>query len=189
MRLSVKWLALTLVVFAALLGLVEIIAVLLLKPGRNDLFALAGFLFASGGITLTLSIIGARSGLPSWIHSIRTQLLLVSVIVGIIVVINIGFVAYLMFLSPHDLGLLIGLTIFSLGLSILSSLYISQPTIRNLNAVIRAVRNINAGNLEVKVPVESGDEVGELAKAFNAMVQRLRESLERERETEKTRRE
>ena len=189
MRLSVKWLALTLVVFAALLGLVEIIAVLLLKPGRDDLFALAGFLFASGGITLTLSIIGARSGLPSWIHSIRTQLLLVSVIVGIIVVINIGFVAYLMFLSPHDLGLLIGLTIFSLGLSILSSLYISQPTIRNLNAVIRAVRNINAGNLEVKVPVESGDEVGELAKAFNAMVQRLRESLERERETEKTRRE
>ena len=116
MQLRIRWLVLTLVVFATLLGLVEIIAVILLKPGHGDLLALAGFLFASGGITLILSIVIARSGLPSWIHSIRTQLLLVSVVVAVIVATNIGFVAYLMFLSPHDLGLLIGLIIFSLGL-------------------------------------------------------------------------
>ena len=189
MQLRIRWLVLTLVVFATLLGLVEIIAVILLKPGHGDLLALAGFLFASGGITLILSIVIARSGLPSWIHSIRTQLLLVSVVVAVIVATNIGFVAYLMFLSPHDLGLLIGLIIFSLGLSILASIYLSLPTTRNLNAVINAVRHVNAGKLEVNVPVVSQDEVGELAKTFNAMVHRLKESLDREREMERTRRE
>lgn len=189
MRLNVKWLALTLLVFIALLGLVEVIAVIILNPGRGDLLALAGFLLVCGGITLTLSIVVARSGLPSWIHSIRTQLLLVSVVVAVIVVVNIGFVAYLMFISPHDLGLLITMILFSLGLSILASIYLSQPTTRNLNKVINAVRQINAGNLEANVPVASRDEVGELARAFNAMVQRLQESLEREREMERTRRE
>jgi signal transduction histidine kinase len=51
------------------------------------------------------------------------------------------------------------------------------------------VRQINAGNLQANVPVASRDEVGELATAFNAMVQRLQENLERERGLERTRRE
>jgi signal transduction histidine kinase len=189
MRLSIRWLGLTFIVFGALLGLVEAIAVVLLKPDRSDLLALAGFLFVFGGITLGLSIAVARSGLPSWVRSIRTQLLLISVVVAVLVVVNIGFVSYLMFISTHDLGLLIGLIVFSLGLSVMASLYLSQPTTQNLNKVISAVRQINAGNLEANVPVASRDEVGELAKAFNAMVQRLQESLERERDLERTRRE
>jgi signal transduction histidine kinase len=189
MRLSIRWLVLTFIIFGALLGLVEGIAVVLLKPERGDLLALAGFLFIFGGITLGFSIAVARSGLPSWVRSIRTQLLLISVVVSVLVVVNIGFVSYLMFISPHDLGLLIGLIVFSLGLSIMASLYLSQPTTRNLNEVINAVRQINAGNLQENVPVVSRDEVGELAKAFNAMVQRLQESLERERDMERTRRE
>jgi signal transduction histidine kinase len=188
-KFSVRWLVLTLLVFAALLGLVEVITVILLNPDRGDLLALAGFLLVFGGIALTLSIVIARSGLPSWIRSIRAQLLLVSVVVAIIIVANIGFVAYLMFISSHDLGLLVGLIFFSLGLSILTSIYLSQPTTRNLNKVISAVRQVNAGNLEVNIPVASRDDVGELAMAFNAMVQRLQKSLEREREMERTRRE
>jgi signal transduction histidine kinase len=189
MRLSVRWLGLTLIIFAVLLGLVVGIAALLLKPDQGDLLALAGFLFIFGGVTLGFSIAVARSGLPSWIRSIRTQLLLISVVVTILVVANIGFVSYLMFISTHDLGILIGLIIFSLGLSVMAALYLSQPTIRNLNEVISAVRQINAGNLQANVPVASRDEVGELAAAFNAMVQRLQESVNRERGLERTRRE
>jgi two-component system sensor histidine kinase SaeS len=189
MRPSVKWLGLTFIIFGALLGLVEGIAAVLLKPERGDLLALAVFLFIFGGTTLGLSIAVARSGLPSWVRSIRTQLMLISVIVAVLVVVNIGFVSYLMFISTHDLGLLLGLIIFSLGLSVMASLYLSQPTTRNLNEVINAVRHINAGNLQANVPTASRDEVGELATAFNAMVHRLQESLERERGLERTRRE
>jgi two-component system sensor histidine kinase SaeS len=188
MRLSVKWLVLTFIIFGALIGLLESFAAVLLKPDRGDLLALAGFLVICGGITLGVSIAVARSGLPSWIHSIRTQLLLISVVVAVLVVVNIGFISYLMFISTHDLILLIGLIVFSLGLSIMASLYLSQPTTRNLNKVISAVRQIHAGNTQANVPVTSRDEVGELAVAFNAMVQRLQESLKRERGLERTRR-
>jgi signal transduction histidine kinase len=189
MRPDIRRLVLTIIVFVALLSLVEGIAAVLLKPDRGDLMALAGFLFICGVITLGLSIAVARSGLPSWVRSVRTQLLLISVVVAVLVVVNIGFVSYLMFISTHDLGLLFGLIVFSLVLSIMASLYLSQPTIRNLNEVISAVRQVNAGNPQANVPVTSRDEVGELAAAFNSMVQRLQESLKRERALERTRRE
>jgi two-component system sensor histidine kinase SaeS len=188
-RSDVRRLVLTAIVFVALLGLVIGIAAALLQPQGRDLLALAAFLLVSGGITLGLSMAMARSGLPSWVRSIRTQLLLISVLVAVLVVVNIGFVGYLMFISTHDLGLLIGLIVFSLGLSIIASLYLSRPTTVNIQEVISAVRQINAGSLQASVPVVSQDEVGELAVAFNAMVQRLQESLSRERGLEKTRRE
>jgi two-component system sensor histidine kinase SaeS len=189
MKQNARRLLLTVIVFIALLGLEVGIAAIVLQPKASDLLALAAFLLISGGITLGLSIFIARSGLPSWIHSIRTQLLLVSVLVALLVVINIGFASYLMFISTHDLGLLIGLIVFSLGLSVIASLYLSKPTSRNIYEVISAVREINAGNLQANVPVTSRDEVGELAIAFKAMVQRLQESLSRERNLEKPRRE
>lgn len=190
MRSNTKHLVLTVIMFAVLLSLVIGIAALLLqpKPKGSELLSLAGFLLISGGITLSLCMFVSRSGLPSWVHSIRTQLLLISTVVAVLVVVNIGFVAYLMFISTNDLGLLVGLIVFSLGLSIMAALYLSQPTARNINAVISAVRQINAGNLQANVPLTSGDEVRELAIAFNAMVQRLQESLSRERNLEHTRR-
>ena len=189
MRPDIKRLVLTIVVFVALLALVEGIAAALLKPQISDLLVLAGFLTFFGGITLVLSIFAGRSGLPYWIRSIRSQLLLISVVTAVLVLANIGLVGYLMFISPHDLGLLFGLIIFSLGLSVIASFYLSRPTIRNIQKVISAVRQINTGNLQQNVPVTSRDEVGELAIAYNAMLQRLQESLSRERNMEKARRE
>jgi signal transduction histidine kinase len=189
MRLVSKHSALTVVVFLVLLGLVIGIAAVMLKPPIGDLLALTGFLFLSGVITVGPTIVMSRSGLPSWIRSIRTQLLLISVIVALLVVVNIGFVSYLMFISSHDLGLLISLIVFSLSLSALASIYLSRPVTRNLNELINTVRQINTGRLQASVPVTSRDEVGELAAAFNEMVQRLQESLNRERNMKRTRRE
>jgi two-component system sensor histidine kinase SaeS len=179
----------TFVVFAALLGLVLGITALLLRPERSDLLALTVFLLLSGGATLGVSIALARSGLPGWVRSLRTQLLLVSLIISVLVIANIGFTAYLMFLSPHDLTLLVGLILFSLGLSTIASYYLSAPTSRNIQKVIGAARDISTGNLLVETPVDSRDEIGELAVAFNAMARRLKDSLDRERQAERTRRE
>jgi len=189
MMLKARWLVITLVAFAAWLGLVVGIVALMTQSDRGDLLALAGFLCLSGIITLGLSIVIARWGLPSWVHSLRTQLLLISVIVAALVVVNIGFAGLLMFISAHDLSLLISLIIFSFGLSVTASLYLARPTATNMNELIHAARQINTGKLQANVPVKSQDEVGELAKAFNAMVTRLRHSLEREKSLENTRRE
>ena len=58
-----------------------------------------------------------------------------------------------------------------------------------MREVVDAVRSINAGSLETHVPMESRDEVGELAAALNAMVHRLQVSFGREQDLENARRE
>ena len=46
--------------------------------------------------------------------------------------------------------------------------------IRPLNALLKRVRQVNAGDLETVIPVQYHDEIGFLAEAFNDMVVRLR---------------
>ena len=130
-----------------------------------------------------------RFGLPRWVRTIRGRLVLMSVLSSVLALANVGFVALLMFLSSHDLALLAGLLAFSVGLTVVVAIASSEPTARKMREVVDAVRSINAGSLETRVPVESRDEVGELAAALNAMVHRLQVSFGRERDLENTRRE
>ena len=111
-----------------------------------------------------------------------------SVLSSILALANVGFVALLMFLSSHDLALLAGLLAFSLGLTVVVAITSSEPTARNMREVVDAVRSINAGSLETRVPEESRDEVGELAAALNAMVHRLQVSFSHARDLENSRR-
>ena len=94
-----------------------------------------------------------------------------------------------MFLSLHDLGLLTGLLVFSLCITIFVAYTFSGSTTRALIEVLQAVRTMNAGSLDTRVQVRSNDEVGELARAINAMAQRLENSFERERDLEQARKE
>ncbi len=172
-----------------LLAVVVVGTVALLDPPASDLVALALFLLLSGGITVSLGVAVAQFGMPSWAGSVRTRLILISVLVMALSLANVGFVAALMFLSQHDLYLLIVLTVFSVGISIFVAYASSEPTARVMNGFVKAVRKITAGSLDTRVPVQSNDEVGELAVAFNDMVERLQGSFERERDLENARKE
>ena len=63
----------------------------------------------------------------------------------------------------------------------------SRTTARSMREVVDAVRRLNSGNLDIKVPVLSHDEIGELATALNDMTERLDVSFTRERELERAR--
>ena len=104
-RQTVKAIATLLVLLAVVLG----ITVALLNPPTDDLVVLTLFLLVSGGITVGLGIAISSFGLPSWARSIRSRLVLISVLVAVLSLANVAFVAVLMFLSTHDLYLLIGL--------------------------------------------------------------------------------
>lgn len=189
MRSATKALAAGLATMLALVGLVLGIVVVFLHPPGGDLLAMAIFLIISGGVTVAIGAIAGRFGLPGWAGTIRGRLVLISLITAILALANVGFVALLMFLSTHDLALLAGLLVFSFGLSLVVSFSISEDTARRLREISEAVRSINAGSLETRVPVRMRDEVGELASALNAMVQRLQAGFAREREVENARRE
>jgi signal transduction histidine kinase len=66
------------------------------------------------------------------------------------------------------------LGVFALG--ILVSLYLSWSFSRPVQDLTRAARQVAAGDLSVQVATQGGDEMASLARTFNEMVERLRES-------------
>lgn len=172
-----------------LAGLVLVVIALLAAPPLEDLVALAAFLLTSGGITLALVLVIAHLSWPRWAGSLRARLLLASVFTVVLALVNVGFTAFLMFISPHDLAILAGLLGFALGISVLVAVVLSSSTTRSFHQVLEAVSQISAGDLTARVPVNSHDEVGQLAAAFNGMVERVADSVARERNLEQARRE
>ncbi|MCH8831967.1 MAG: HAMP domain-containing histidine kinase [Chloroflexi bacterium] len=172
-----------------LTGLLLLLTLVLLRPPLSDLVAMAGFLLASGGLTVAAALGLTRWNLPGWIGSLRAKIVLMAVLTAVLALLNVGFTAFLMFLSPHDLALLGGLLAFALGMSVFVAFSVSRTVSDSIHELLDAVRSFNAGNMEAKVPVATGDEVGELAAAFNDMSQRLKESFSKERELERNRRE
>ena len=66
---------------------------------------------------------------------------------------------------------------FALLLSILSMVTLSFWLTRNLAQLTKASENLAAGDLNVRLPVEGGDEVGKLTHAFNAMASTLQSRI------------
>jgi PAS domain S-box-containing protein len=60
-------------------------------------------------------------------------------------------------------------------LAILLTLVVTRSIVRPLAALTKSCREIEGGNLDLVVQVKGGDEIGQLAEAFNSMAVRLRE--------------
>ena len=177
---------------ATLLGmttLVVLLTIALLSPPFKDLAAIASFLLISGGATVILGLAASRMSSPSWLGSLRSKFFFVAVLTAILALVNVGFTSVLMFLSGHDLALLAGLLGFSVGMAVFVAFALSEPTARSIRELRDGARRMSAGNLDARVSVQTGDEVGELASAFNTMTERLQTSFSRERELEQARRE
>ena len=165
------------VLLLGLTGMVLLLTMAVLRPPAGDLVALASFLLISGGVTVALGLGASRLGLLRWVRSLWLKLVLVSVLTALLALANVGFTAMLMFLSTHDLALLAGLLGFSIGMSVFVAFAFSEPTVRSLRALVGAARHMSAGELDARVKVESRDETGELAEAFNSMAEQLEGAL------------
>jgi hypothetical protein len=70
------------------------------------------------------------------------------------------------------------LLIFSLG--ILASLYLARKYTHPLHGVVEAAKRVAAGDLTKTIEVEGADEIAELTRSFNEMVEKLRQHRELE---------
>jgi NtrC-family two-component system sensor histidine kinase KinB len=61
------------------------------------------------------------------------------------------------------------------GLAVVFTLLVARSILRPLKTVIRSIREIEQGNLDLVVQVKSRDEIRQLAEAFNSMAAKLRE--------------
>lgn len=67
----------------------------------------------------------------------------------------------------------------SIGLAIILSVVFASRISRPVGQLTAATRHIANGNLDYTIAIDSGDEIGELAKSFNQMVSSLKESQSR----------
>jgi signal transduction histidine kinase len=93
-----------------------------------------------------------------------------------------------MFISGHDLSLLLTMLTFAAALSVGFALLYAMPLSSRIQRVRAGTERIAGGQLGSEVRVEGHDEVARLADDFNRMARALEDAAEREREMEQTRR-
>jgi signal transduction histidine kinase len=91
-----------------------------------------------------------------------------------------------MFISGHDLALLLTMLTFAAALSVGFGLLYVMPLSSRIERVRTGTQRIAGGELGSEVKVEGQDEIAELAADFNRMARALEEAAERE--VEKSRR-
>ncbi len=68
----------------------------------------------------------------------------------------------------------IGLTVLALALALVVAGYITRGLVRPIHDLLTGTRKIEEGDLDVNLPVSTGDEVGQLTAAFNHMTGELK---------------
>ena len=175
-------------VLLGLTALVLMVGRAMLEPSADDFTSLGLFLLVSGATTLVIGWL-AIAVVPGRVRqSVRAQLVMLVGLVSALAVVNVAFTAQLMFISGHDLALLSLLLLFSFGISICLTYFLTLPLKMTLASMLSAVRRIADGRLETRVEVQSPDELRELAEAFNAMAADLETAFGRQRELEQARR-
>ncbi len=183
-----RWVVAAVVALAVMIGGVLAVAWAILHPPRADMVEMAWFLAASGSLTLAIGFVGAALGLGKLLRTVRGKLLLLPLLAAALALVNVGFVARLMFISSHDLGLLAALLLFSLGLSVFLALFLSASMNADMAALVRAVRRLGAGDLRARAVVAGHDELRELAESFNAMAAQLEQKIATQKDVELARR-
>ncbi len=174
------------VVVAAALGVVGL-ADILLHPPSDDLSKLLIFLLASGGISVALSL--------SWLgwgqhhFSLRVQLAATYLVGAAIVLVNLFITSGLMFLSGHDLSLLLLLMLFSGAISIFFAIFLSTQLGRQVEKLVEGTQRVAAGQLDTRVMAGGSRELSELARTFNKMASQLETAFKKQQEMEQNRKE
>lgn len=156
-------------------------------PGQ-DVADLVRYLLTSGLISLGLGIAGVlwlrRGPARLWVQ------VAVSYTLGVgIALFNIFLTAQLMFISQHDLPLLVLLLLFAAVVSLGMGYALARTLAQRVTALHQNAQTLAQGNLHVRVPELGSDELGTLAREFNKMAAQLAASAAERDQLEAARRE
>jgi two-component system sensor histidine kinase BaeS len=165
-----------------ILGIILLVAVvaglsafeLVMQPSSTDRITL-GALLASYALAVVL-IRRWTPPLLSRITGLSNTILLVAVGSVVIAATAVGAAASLMFISSHDLRLVLILLGFGAVLSAGFALAVTRPLTNDLDQLGNAADRVALGELATRSGVTRGDEVGDLARAFDKMAAQLEEA-------------
>jgi signal transduction histidine kinase len=171
---------------ALLLGL--LLVGISLHPPRADLVLMGSLLAASGMASAVIGRAAIRVSRDLAWGRIGVRIAMVAVAGLSLALVNILFVAALMFLTRHDLTLLLALLLFSLAAALPLAMEMGRSLANPIAELARGASRMAAGDLQARVPVRGRDELAELALTFNSMAAALERSMARQRELEWARR-
>jgi signal transduction histidine kinase len=178
----------TLLFFAASLGITLLFAVTLFGVAGEDLGAVALLLLIAGGGVGLLALLLMRPAVLGRVGGVRGQLVGTGLICSLMLVGMVLAGARAMFISGHDLSILLTMLLFAGLLSVGFSLHGASPMARRIGRVRKGTAQLANGELEAELPIEGHDEISQLSADFNSMARTLKEAAEREHEMEKARR-
>jgi signal transduction histidine kinase len=181
-----RWGALAATLLLAIV-LTLVIADRIVGAPRQDLESLAWFLTGSGALSLVLGGLAIHWAGPR-VGSLRRRLALAYGVGLLVALINVLTTSLLMFLSAHDLTLLLLLLGFALVISVAFAYAVAGVLTDELSTLSTAARKLAEGDLSARVGPHHSDEIGRVAAAFDEMAERLEESFRRERALESGRR-
>jgi signal transduction histidine kinase len=161
---------------------------LLLRPPMEE-FAVMLILMT---VTALASVFAAYAAYRAgWLE--RSPYIRVSVMggyafAGLLIFLNVGFIAWQMFASPHDLLLATVLLIFASGIAMTLGYFMSAALTDRILLLGTAAQRVAQGKLNTRVAVTGRDEMAGLAAAFNEMAQQLQATEQKQRELDQLRR-
>jgi HAMP domain-containing protein len=174
-------------VFLVVYLAVSLAAAYLLGVPQSDLpsvaVLLAGVGAGSGLLALLLSAALGRFG------GVRGQLVGAGMVGSLLLAGMVVAGARAMFISGHDLAVLLAMLIFAALLAVGFSLLFAIPMARRIEEVRRGTERLAGGELGAELAVGGNDEVSQVATGFNRMARMLEAAAEREHDMERARRE
>src|SRR5215216_7975122 len=153
-----------------------------------DLMAVAVLLGVAGGGSGLLALILIRPAVLGRLGGVRAQLVGAGLIGSLLLLGMMLAGARAMFISGHDLSLLLTMLTFAAALSVGFALLYAMPLSSRIQRVRAGTERIAGGQFGSEVRVDGHDEVAGLADDFNRMARALEEAAELEREMEQARR-
>ena len=187
MKSSLRTVGAALLFLAGSLALAVLAASLFGLP-RADLPAVAVLLGVAGGGSGLLALLLIRPAVLGRLGGVRAQLVGAGLIGSLLLLGMMLAGARAMFISGHDLALLLTMLTFAAALSVGFGLLYAMPLSSRIARVRAGTERIAGGELGSEVEVEGHDEVAGLAWDFNQMARALERAAEREREMENARR-
>ena len=180
--------AVALLFFAGALAITLICAATVFGVPAGDLPAVGVLLMEVGGVGGLAALILLRPAVLGRFGGVRGQLVAAGLVGSLLLVGMVIAGAGAMFISSHDLSILLTMVLFAAVLATGFSLRAAVPLARRVERLRLGTARLAEGELGAKVKVEGHDELAALAEDFNRMAAALEQAKTREREADEARR-
>lgn len=121
--------------------------------------------------------------------SFRQRLVTVALVAATASLANLGVLAALMFVDPHDAALMGSLLIYSLGAGVAAALVASRSQASAVDRLARTTSRLAEGDLGARTgPLRAGPELDALARTLDDMAEKVQWSMAAQRDADRTRR-